>query len=400
LLPALAVTLLAGSWAGGNAWLEGRERRAPLDVDGWGHLVTRLDTEGREFGALFRDPSLWKGPIVPFVFGLAYYVAPHAWSILALNALAFALAAFVYCRAFQLLGAPAWMAAVAVVGWVVYLPHRYVFGYYYAEPLVSLLSAVLLWLAARASREWEPWATLACGVTAAILVLARAPFLPVVVGLGLWIAARSRGAQQRVAWLYALGFALAYAPWPIRNRVAEGQFVPFTTEGGKIFFQGTYLPGDDVTMNELRRMPEFRVIERGEEGRSAVGQYSYWQTLALAQLRADPAGQVRLFLRKALRFWTYLPAGSWMPSWKTGTMAAVLLPMGGIGFVRHRRTPLAQLCALWVAGLWLFHALIHAELRYNFPVLPTLMVLALLAFAGLPAARKSGAGAAATAGVV
>ena len=31
---------------------------------------------------------------------------------------------------------------------------------------------------------------------------------------------------------------------------------------------------------------------------------------------------------------------------------------------------------LWVCGLWLFHALVHAELRYNFPVMPMLFLLA------------------------
>jgi hypothetical protein len=279
---------------------------------------------------------------------------------------------------------------------VLYVPHRYVFGYYYAEPLVALLSAVLLLIAARADRTRGTLTALACGAVAALLILARAPFLPVVFGLGLWLAARAGGERLKVAGLYAIGFLLVYTPWPVRNRVVEGEFIPFTTEGGKILFQGTYLSGDDQVMSELRKKPEFREIEQGEEGLSAVDQLHYWQPRAVAQLRADPAGQAYLCLRKAARFWTYLPAGSWTPSWKTGAVAAVLLPLALVGLVRHRREPLAQLCGLWVGGLWLFHALVHAELRYNFPVLPALIALALIAVTR-PAPRPGPVGGAAPA---
>jgi hypothetical protein len=32
--------------------------------------------------------------------------------------------------------------------------------------------------------------------------------------------------------------------------------------------------------------------------------------------------------------------------------------------------------AAWVGGLWMFHAIVHSELRYNFPVLPFAFFLA------------------------
>ena len=47
---------------------------------------------------------------------------------------------------------------------------------------------------------------------------------------------------------------------------------------------------------------------------------------------------------------------------------------------------------LWVVGLWAFHSLVHAELRYNFPVLPMMLMLAVLGVQAcwklLPAARR------------
>jgi hypothetical protein len=260
---------------------------------------------------------------------------------------------------------------------VFYLPHGVVFGYYYAELFVGLLSAVLLLLAARTLAARSRWEALACGAVAGLL-LARAPFLPVVAGLGLFLWLRLGDRRWSAALLYGLGVLAVYAPWPVRNRLVEGEWIPFTTEGGKILFQGTYLPGDDQVMHELRNLPEFAELERGEEGLTPVGQYHYWRAHADAEIRGDPAGQARLCVRKAIRFWMYLPAGSWAPNWKTGLMAAAFLPLGAVGFVLRRRDALAQLCALWAGGLWLFHALVHSELRYNFPVLPMMLMLAVL----------------------
>lgn len=374
--PAIAVGLLALAWASVNAWLEQRGRVLPLDVDGWGHLVNRLQSSGHDWALLFREPSLWKGPVVPFIFGLCYYVAPWPESVLVLNAFAFALAAFVYCLAFQELGATRWGAAAALVPAILYLPHRYVFGYYVAEPIYTLLAALLLWSVGRTARRGSLAGTFGCGVLAALLLQARAPFVFVVAGLGLWLVLRLPRRRWTTAALYALGFLLAFAPWPVRNYLVEGELIPFTTEGGKILFQGTFLPGDDLTMNEIRKLPEFRRIEAGEEGLAAVDQYRYWKPLAIAQLRQDPLAQIQLCVRKAARFWVYLPAHSWRPTWKTGFLAFLVLPLALVGLIRYRHSAWAQLSGLFVGGLWSFHTLVHTELRYNFPVLPTVFLLA------------------------
>jgi hypothetical protein len=166
----------------------------------------------------------------------------------------------------------------------------------------------------------------------------------------------------------------------VRNYLVTGEFIPFTTEGGKILFQGVFLAGDDVQMSELRKNAEFAALEAASPAGSPVEDYRYWRRLAAEQMKADPVGQVRLCVRKAIRFWTYLPAHEWRPSLKTGLAAAVVLPLALVGVVRGWRHPLVRLSALWVGGLWAFHALVHAELRYNFPVLPMAFLLSLLAF--------------------
>ena len=269
---ALLVALVAGALASSAAWLEQRHPVAPLDLDGWGHLVTRLQTSGHFFGLLVQEPSLWKGPVVPFIFGVSYYLVPVPEAVLCLNVVAFACAAGCLYVGFRLLGSGGWEAAVPVLLWGAYPPHRYIFGYYYAEPLLALLSALLFFLAARLAVKPFRGLALAGGVLAGILVLARAPFLPVVVGLGSWLLLRGGKDYRVCSFLFFLGLLAAFVPWPLRNMMVEGTFVPFTTEGGKILFQGTYLPGDDQVMSELRRMPEFQQLEQGESDKSPVEQ--------------------------------------------------------------------------------------------------------------------------------
>ncbi len=390
---ALLVAVIAAAWAACNAWIAQQGRTAPLDLDGWGWLITRLQTNGHHFATLFSSPSLWKGPVVPFVFGLCYYIAPAPESVLVFNAACFALSAAILVFAFHALGANRWAASAAVLAWVFYLPHGIVFGYYYAEPFLGLLSALLFLLAAWTLQRRPRMGALACGAVAGLLLLARAPFLPVVVGLGLFLWLRLGKARWPAVGLYAVGLLAVYAPWPARNWVVEGEFIPFTTEGGKILFQGTYLAGDDQVMHDLRTMPEFRDLEKGEEGLKPAEQYRYWKALANAEIRRNPGGEAVLCVRKAIRFWMYLPPHSWAPNWKTGLAAAVFLPLALLGLLMRRRDSLVQLCGLWAGGLWLFHALIHAELRYNFPVLPMTFMLALVGcqavWARVSSARKN-----------
>ncbi len=376
--PALAVALLAALYAGWCAWDLQGERTSPLDLDGWGHLVSRQKAEGASLPALFTRPSLWKGPVVPFLFGLAYYVAPFDESVLVFNAFAFALAAGGFVLAFYRLGAGRVGAVLAVLAWVFYLPLRHVFGYYFAEPVLALLLAATFLVVAEAVLRRSAALALAAGALCGALLLSRAPFFLAVCGVPVILACHVPNKRLRVASAFAAGCVVAFAPWGIRNWVEYHELIPFTTEGGKILFQGTYLAGDDVEQNSLRQMPEYVRIESEEGGKTEIEKYRYWRGLALEQARGDVGGELRLCARKAIRFWTYLPQNSWWPAWKTGLVALVCLPLAAFGALAHRRSLLVHLCLLWVGGLWAFHTLVHAELRYSFPVLPMAYLLAVL----------------------
>jgi hypothetical protein len=75
---AVVIAFVALAYASVNARIEWGGHVPRLDPDGQGAVVGRLKAEGRSLASLFDRPSLWKGPIVPFVFGAAYYIAPLA----------------------------------------------------------------------------------------------------------------------------------------------------------------------------------------------------------------------------------------------------------------------------------------------------------------------------------
>jgi hypothetical protein len=379
--PAWGLALLAGligiAIAGYSAHAQAANRTYALDIDGWGELVTRLQQPGaRGVLDLFHDPSFWRGPIIPFIFGLVYAIVPTPSSVLAFNALAAGLAAAGLVVTFTWLGMPRLLAAGAVVFWLLYVPHHLIYGYYFAEPLIAVLSTLTFAAVAWALCRGRTGLAALAGAMAGILVLARPPFLLTLMAVTLFMWLSKRGAF-RLMLAFGIALALVYAPWPLRNVMVNGALIPFTGDGSQAFFEGTWVPGDAQSMGTLREMPEFREIERqvGTLG-SPVKAYKEWQRRAFAQALADPIAQVRLFIRKALRFWVFLEPYRWRASLKTGAVAALMLPLALIGAWRGRRALVVQLSLLWILGLWLFHSLVYAELRYNYAVFAMTLMLA------------------------
>jgi hypothetical protein len=347
------------------------------DVDGWGWLIPLLKAPGGGWLTLFQPPSLWKGPVIPFLFGLSYKIAGFDSSVLAFNALCYAASAIVLFLGFCRLGASLSLAAAATIAWSLYVPNSIVFAYYFAEPVIGLLSALTIISFGDAIVRQSRVALATSGVFAGLLLLSRPPFILVVAGLPVIAWLRLRRDRMFLVGSLLLGMMASYLPWPLYNAVRLRAFIPFTAEGGKILFQGVYLAGDDIdNFNVLRAMPGFAALEARETMLSPVEQYHYWQRLAKEQIRANRVGQLRLMIRKSLRFWVYLPQFSWRPAWKTAVVAALTLPLALFGLLMGRKLLLVQLCALWIGGLWAVHSVAHSQLRYNFPVLPMLFLLA------------------------
>jgi hypothetical protein len=379
---AAALGLFGVLVAGWLAYAEQAHRVHQLDIDGWGVLATRLLSPDARLGDLFHDPSFWRGPIVPFVFGLVMAIFHADSSILVFNALVTGLAAAVFVATLTWLGVTPILAGAAVAFWLLYLPHHFVYGYWLAEPIVALFVALLIAAVALALvKRHAGWAA-AAGFVAGLLILSRPPMLLALGVLTLFLTFSRRGSVKSGA-AFVLVLALVYLPWPIHNMAVHGVLIPFTGDGGQALFEGTWIPGDARTMGELRKMPEFRAIEEKMQALPPVPRYREWQRMASAQIAAEPAAQARLVVRKAMRFWVFLDPYGWRPSMKTAAAAIVLLPLAIVGAWRARRTLVGQLATMMILAVWAFHALVYSELRYNYSVLTLTIVLAGIGFAAM-----------------
>jgi hypothetical protein len=346
------------------------------EVDGWAERV-RDHYPNRMPAAELLRPSLWKGPVVPTAYHLAYVLVPSADAVLGLNVLAFAAAVGLFHRAVAAGGGHPLAALLAALGWAAAPGHRYLFGYYFAEPLVSLLGVTpFALLLARPGRP------LVIGLAGGVLLLARPTFLLVLALVPVvWWTTAGGPARTRLGWAgrYAAGVLVVWLPWVVRNWLVLGAFVPFTVEGGQTLFHGSYLPVEEDRWQVLRELPEVKPLVDAAPA-DPVGRMRYFAGLARAQILADPAGQAVRCVRKGLKFWVYLPPGEWLPTWKTGLAAGAVLLLGGWAGWRHRRVPAVRWAAAWVVGLWAVHAAVFGAARYHFPVLPMALFLAASAF--------------------
>jgi hypothetical protein len=151
-----------------------------------------------------------------------------------------------------------------------------------------VLALALAWL--RSAGSWRTAA--AIGVPAGLLALTQPGQAPLAALLGLVLWRRiGFGAVMRRG-LAAVPFAvLVMLPWWLRNAAVFGGFVPLTSAGGVSLWVGN---NPQATGNWMPSPPELHGLGERETGTRASG-------LALAWIRSDPLGFVRLTLTKVVR---------------------------------------------------------------------------------------------------
>lgn len=358
--------LLSVVWSAGWAWYYDL---GPLrhDDDSWAVKITNSYPDRLPAIELVRNPSLWKGPIIPTVYHASYVIWPSVYSPIVVNILSFAASAMILHRLLIAAGLHPVAVMWGVFGWIIYPAYRYHYAMYYAEPVVTLLSSLLLWLIVR-----RPQRAFSSGLLAGILLLARPPFL-IVVGL-IPLAILIKGRQKDAAMMI-LGTAITFFPWGIRNLIVHGTYVPLTVEGGQTLFHGSYLPLDNIHWQEFREDPEVAKILRVAPG-DPIERMNYLAAIAKRQVLEDPGGQFMRCLRKAQRFWMNVEADSFIPHRNTGGAMAIMLPMAVVGALRNRLVPVVTWMAIWILGLWAMHAAVFGINRYSYPVFPLAATLA------------------------
>jgi hypothetical protein len=209
-------------------------------------------------------------------------------------------------------------------------------------------------------------------------------FIPVVL---LWTV-RTRGMPliSVSAAALVLTAAVVYGPWPLRNSILLGQFVPGSSESTEWLWRGTNplatgssWTADGHTMLEVAP-PAFRAQIAAASEAERIGLY---RDAAMQFIGEHPADALRLYVVKLLGFWWGSSSTGLLypPAWTLLYEAwyAAVLALAALGIVRGWKVRAAQpTIALIVISLVLVsasQAIFYVEGRHRLAVEPLLLVL-------------------------
>ena len=177
--------------------------------------------------------------------------------------------------------------------------------------------------------------------------------------------------RLRKAFAAAAAFTIVLAPWVLRNAVVLRSFVPGTTMGGWVLWEGNNPASDGGPCSSFPP----GVHQMGEIERDR-----FLTRSAVAAIRADP-GRFRWLLRnKFIRYWNVVPNFAGFRSLKYRLVSVLsyglLLPFFALGFLVTLRDPHARFLHALILLFTAFHMVWLASIRYRTPPEPFTILLA------------------------
>lgn len=166
-------------------------------------------------------------------------------------------------------------------------------------------------------------------------------------------------------------FILALSPWIIRNYVVLKKFVPGTTMGGQVFWEGNnpYSSG-----GPCRYFPP-GIWQVPEKDRDAA---FYKETARV--IRKNPARFLWLLGNKFIRFWNIVPnaADFSSPLYRVVSVLSfgVLIPFFILGIFLNLENRKALFLVVLIAFFTIFHMVFLASIRYRVPIEPYVILFA------------------------
>jgi len=356
-----------------------------MDSDNYNRIAGAL-LRGEGF-RLWSRPTTFVAPVYPYflagvyaIFGVHFLVVKIIqavlWAVIVI--LTYAIGAELFTGRVGMLAA----AAVALHPELVAIS-----TYLYTETLFVFLLLLFakFFIKAWRTRDWRWYA--ASGIVLGVVTLCRGTtlLLPGVLFILLGLTRSIRENLFRMVVL-CLTMAAAIVPWTYRNYVVSGAFIPVATGSGEVFWIGNYLPFDGEYRYEETR-------ERMEEltaGMSLVEKDRVLMREAVRRLREHPFASIKLFCKKAYRFWirvyeniprgeqrtrnTVIQVTLTLIHWPLILLAAYGITKSGV-----RRPEV-----IFVIGLGLYFTLIHvvtlAVPRYRLPIMPFVLMFSSVGF--------------------
>ncbi len=272
------------------------------------------------------------------------------------------------------------------------------------ETMATLLAVVALWCLTRFSRHKSPWSAGVAAGALALAALCRPTFAPMLVAALLAAIIIKASWRRRLTNVLAMLLAacIVLAPWAIRNQLAIGRPVVFTTHGGYTLLLGNNAPffkhlrdgwlGTVWDAKELNEYGPFRDAYSREFGSASdehielrLDQAHY--EIARADIRRQPDMFVCACLVRIAWLWSPRPhklvVNESIGSHLTRNAVAVwyvliyLLASVGLWSLRGR--------VVWTPWLWgvllclsftAVHALYWSNMRMRAPLIPFVCLVA------------------------
>jgi 4-amino-4-deoxy-L-arabinose transferase-like glycosyltransferase len=261
-----------------------------------------------------------------------------------------------------------------------------------SEPLFTTLLLAAGFLLLVATDRPSSTIALLAGIVLALAALTRASALALVPFLAAPLLDRRYPlrARSHLVGAAVLGFALALAPWTVRNAVVFGDFVPVNDAAGNVFYQGN--SDWEVRFFEVRSRDEYlhwveamhrdmarQIEELRMTGRTSPSERSrFFVSRAIAERSADPTGWMRLFARKAWEWLRPYPTPWFWPRpvvAAVGTFYVLLFAFAVAGFLSAPR-PGVRAFALGVLTVSMAaHVLVLVVWRFRVPYWDPVLLL-------------------------
>jgi 4-amino-4-deoxy-L-arabinose transferase-like glycosyltransferase len=184
-----------------------------------------------------------------------------------------------------------------------------------------------------------------------------------------------------------IAFILTLSPWVIRNYKIFNKFIPGTTMGGYVFWEGNnprsyggpchYFPESMYKIEETQR-----------------DKFLYRKTFDC--IKEDPERFIYLLGHKFFRFWNVVPnAPEYSKSlYKIGSLASfgLLMPFFILGFIFSLKNKKAQYLHLLIILFTISHMIYLASIRYRVAIEPFYIILAVYGFIQLTGFRAARGG--------
>jgi len=358
-------------------------------------IIAQSLVKGDGFSSSPGVPSLTRAPGYPlFLAGVYFLFGPSHIAVKSIQALLGAIG----CIIIYFIGREIFNRKVGLwsgVTMALYPPLISTAGFVLSEELsIFLLATSILFLTKAMKSKEVGWYALS-GIFMGLATLCRSVTLlfPFFLYLTFLFSPSKKREFVRIS-IFLLFTIVTIVPWTIRNYVRFNAFIPTEIQGGRNLWVGSYFPSDGLLPYSTTSDQEYENPEDKEaynkigRGLSPIEADKAYSSEAIKNILNNPSGYSRLCVQKFERFWFWIPGGVEVLKpypkikWGVTIVYCLVLLSAGLGLwvgLRENWRDKLPLLAI-ILYFTIMHTLLFAIPRYRLPIMPYVLIFAVVGF--------------------